>query len=70
MRMTNWLLRRERSPQDTSLYVRTKSKDTEAIKLIKPRATTARSHGWMCGGSTKEAESASSGFSMTIVGGG
>jgi hypothetical protein len=44
IKTTNWLVLFDLIFQDMSLYVRTKSNDTEAKKLMKPNMTTALSH--------------------------
>jgi hypothetical protein len=61
MSMTNWLVRFDLICQDTSLYVSMNSSDSDAMKLMKPIATTARSHGCMFAGSGKDLDSGSSG---------
>ena len=43
-----------------------KSNVTEAKKEMKPNATTARSQGWICGGSSKLLDAASS-LSKSII---
>jgi hypothetical protein len=67
IRMTNWLVLFDLILQEINLYVRTKSNDIEAMKLMKARTTTACSHFLILSGKSKESDCLSSGGMSTMV---